>query len=696
MNTLHSQATSVKVPSLRRPVICSLTPELPRRVPTLPPSSPAGDLSAPRRAGWTALAAALLAGLVLTALAWWLLPFVSDDAFISLRYAERFADGHGLTWNDGERVEGYSNLLWVLLTALLLKLGVPSVLALRLLGAACAAATLGLLACHARPRGAMSSWPCFGIGLLLVTSAPMAPWTIGGLEGPMVVLLLCLGLLALQRSHGLLLAGLPFALLCLSRPEFPLWVATLAGLLGLDALRRDGPRAALLAAMRLLLLPLVAVLLQTTFRRLYYGEWVANTARVKAVISMAGVANGLDYVGGALLAIAPLLLAALLGAWALQRQQQGQRATLLLSLAVVHLGFLVAVGGDHFLGWRLVLPVLPVFTLLGYEGLRYWCDGASRHLGRAMCVLLPLLGVVAGLLDHATQRARTERFEWQGEVIGSALHRCFGDQRPLLAVDGAGAMPYFSRLPSLDMLGLNDPVIARTAVAPPRNGYRPGHMHANGAYVLGRQPDIVQYGGPPGMQFPIFESDLQLEAQPGFLRDYRCVAFELLEPMMREPTPMRCLLWLRLEGRIGVQRTSDAIVVPAQLLNSLRQSQVLGIGDPSQVAVGDPRIPVLLDVLRWRQSPHIVVPTPQGMQLELRDHSPAVLTELEVPAGRWHVQVEADHGCEVELSAAAGPLARQGDAFVSPGGLVDLQVTAPAGVPLPMRVARVVLERQPG
>src|SRR5688500_1706387 len=39
----------------------------------------------------------------------------SDDAYISYRYARNLADGAGLTFNPGERVEGYSNLLYVLL-----------------------------------------------------------------------------------------------------------------------------------------------------------------------------------------------------------------------------------------------------------------------------------------------------------------------------------------------------------------------------------------------------------------------------------------------------------------------------------------------------------------------------------------------------------------------------------------------------
>lgn len=37
-----------------------------------------------------------------------------DDAFISMKYAANLAQGHGLVWNPGERVEGYTNFLWTL------------------------------------------------------------------------------------------------------------------------------------------------------------------------------------------------------------------------------------------------------------------------------------------------------------------------------------------------------------------------------------------------------------------------------------------------------------------------------------------------------------------------------------------------------------------------------------------------------
>ena len=76
----------------------------------LPPS--------PRRAGTIRVVVAM--ALAVAVLAWgishyW--PFATDDAFISFRYSARLLAGEGLTWNPGERVEGYTDFLWVVLLA---------------------------------------------------------------------------------------------------------------------------------------------------------------------------------------------------------------------------------------------------------------------------------------------------------------------------------------------------------------------------------------------------------------------------------------------------------------------------------------------------------------------------------------------------------------------------------------------------
>ena len=51
-----------------------------------------------------------------------LFDFVTDDAFISFRYARNLALHGQLVFNLGERVEGYTNFLWTVILALGIKL----------------------------------------------------------------------------------------------------------------------------------------------------------------------------------------------------------------------------------------------------------------------------------------------------------------------------------------------------------------------------------------------------------------------------------------------------------------------------------------------------------------------------------------------------------------------------------------------
>ena len=91
------------------------------RIPAIRRFFPKNETELPERGALTARIARpglfflLLSLLVLHAV--YYLPFFSDDAYISLRYAKRLVQGLGLTWTGGEVVEGYSDLLWVLLNA---------------------------------------------------------------------------------------------------------------------------------------------------------------------------------------------------------------------------------------------------------------------------------------------------------------------------------------------------------------------------------------------------------------------------------------------------------------------------------------------------------------------------------------------------------------------------------------------------
>ena len=83
------------------------------------PASRRRDLDRPQALGAPAAAVGAAAVAAFLGLCAVLRGFVTDDAWISVRYAENLAAGHGPVWNPGgPRVEGYSNPALVALEAL--------------------------------------------------------------------------------------------------------------------------------------------------------------------------------------------------------------------------------------------------------------------------------------------------------------------------------------------------------------------------------------------------------------------------------------------------------------------------------------------------------------------------------------------------------------------------------------------------
>ena len=74
----------------------------------------------------------------------------ADDSYISFRYVDNWVRGHGLVFNPGERVMGYSNFLWIVLLYPFALVGVPADVAARLLGVLFAWGTLARVYLYAR------------------------------------------------------------------------------------------------------------------------------------------------------------------------------------------------------------------------------------------------------------------------------------------------------------------------------------------------------------------------------------------------------------------------------------------------------------------------------------------------------------------------------------------------------------------
>lgn len=416
--------------------------------------------------------------------------FVQDDAFISFAYARSLAEGHGLTW-FGERVEGYTNQLWVLLLAVGFRAGWDPVLLSQGLGLLSFVAVLWLV-----PRlvgaGEGSTLAAL-VGLLLVSTNASVRWyATGGLETMLqaalatAVLALALGAFGDPMEGGRpvqvsLLSGAAM----LTRLDSAVLVVVPGGLLLARAWREPGTTA---RVARLVLPGGALVALSFAFRFAAYGELLPNTFAAK-VGGGAMTGNGLLYVGrfSHVYLLWPLLGAGV-AALVRSRRRPGLAMTALAATSLLWLVYVVAVGGD-FMEFRFLVPAAP--ALLGLVALLV--VGAGRDLGRPVLVSALALSCAAGASIHhvRTFRGTTPDFTLDSVPALATFYGLYpdGDFSPVgealgeelrgvdvrVATSATGAVPFYSRVPAVDLLGLNDREVAREGVPAPASYTRPGH-----------------------------------------------------------------------------------------------------------------------------------------------------------------------------------------------------------------------------
>ncbi|MCP3978237.1 MAG: hypothetical protein GY716_02740 [bacterium] len=452
--------------------------------------------------------------LMLTPLAW-LLRFVQDDAFISFRYAANWVGGHGPVFNPGEAVEGYTNFLWTALMTLPHALGADPVYFTELAGLV--TFPLGLVATYSLTVTVFESAAVARLAVLLLgTNYSFVAWATGGLETSLHVCLVtaCSAAVARALRRGWTparalgistLAGLAM----LTRLDSAV-LLTLPGVLALNgALRaRSAARGVVIA----LFVPVLALVLPwLTWKTLYYGELLPNTYWVK----LGGetlLRNGVSYLAsfGLSYALAPIPLLLLIGRRRLVERAGATHCALLLGPPLLWSVYLLRAGGD-FMEFRLLVAALPalaaatawvVVELVPRPALRVAALvvllGASVAHGVAFDrspLRRPWIESVPQLrqwLDHPD-------YGWIG--LGTSLRVFEPFERagiPVrIAVTPAGAIPYYSGLRTVDMLGLSDRWVARHG---PELGARAGHRRVATLEYLERRGVHLVIGHPQHMR----------------------------------------------------------------------------------------------------------------------------------------------------------------------------------------------------
>lgn len=460
--------------------------------------------AAERRA--EAIAAACCAAALLVGL-WWAAGFFHDDAYITMRYVDRWLAGHGLGWNAGERVEGFTHPAWLLQLTGLGALGVDLRGAARGLGVVYLVALLGAWRVLRLPAS---------VGLLLAAQPGLWAWAWGGLETVAFCFWLLAALVVSARAERAAIAGLLFFVAAMHRPE-ALGLAALCA--AWTAWQGRTP-----AALRLFAATVLPFAVFLALRWWWFGDLLPNSARAK----LGGVPAWLTWqMGASYLAWnwAAWLPAAIVALGFALRDPRGSWRIELCGVAL--LVAVVLSGGDHMPFGRFALPAGAVFALAA--AMRARAEGAAGWGGAALIGAAVLTQVAAGFgprpgLDPAAR---------DGAVVGRYLEQHL-PAGASVALATAGSTPYYApSLRFIDTLGLNDRVIALRDPVPVHTHWQrmPGHRKGDGAYVLERAPDLVILGpalgfdGRPARRW--FLTDFELSRSAEFHERYAAYRFEI-------------------------------------------------------------------------------------------------------------------------------------------------------------------------
>ncbi len=444
-----------------------------------------------------------------------------DDAMISMQYAKNLANGDGLVWNaGGERVEGFSNPLWVFMMAAIHLLPLPASkmsLAVQILGAVLLLLNLIFVKLAGDEISDKNIFVSIGAVLLTALYYPLNNWALLGNEVSLLALLITITIWLVFRG---------FRQGNVSRWIYPLMAIGL--FVRMDALI---PFTVILlfliifdSAHRMTHIKwglgfiVGALLLQLFLRYAYFGEVLPNTYYLKMTgISLISRITRGSYVFfkfiwnfNWILFLLPFIICLII---------RDPRSNLLMSVIAAQMLYSIYIGGD---AWehrggsnRFIAIVMPLFFILftySLERLRQsllaYSDMTGSRLTRAFSWIALSSVVLFGVINFNSllDTGSLKYLFLKGVplfVEGNERNTTIGlyvkeitDENAKVAVVVAGAIPYYSNRYSIDLLGKNDKLIARSEMKPTGGtsplDFRPGHSKWDYAHSIGDlKPDVI-------------------------------------------------------------------------------------------------------------------------------------------------------------------------------------------------------------
>lgn len=442
---------------------------------------------------------------------------------ISMRYAQHLAQGHGLVWNIGDApVEGFTNLGWVIYLAFLhLFPFAASKISLAVMLTSVVILLVNILVVYKISEILLPESKYAPLLSAIITAFyfPLVFWSLRGMEVGLLTLLINLALLLALKQENQFLISLVLVIAILVRMD-----AAISGML----------IALYFFVKKRSFLPILAVLFTVTavllFQKYYFGDLLPTTyyQKVTGYSIFERMRKGIlvfnEFAARDVLTLFLFSVAAI--------AFYKQRTTETFLLAGIFFGqcaYSIYVGGDYAepetnAANRFITQGMPaLFILFSWMTGRILSDLSTAQpqltfsnskTNPAIPLAIIVLFIISGepWFNYTIDNAPLLKADIRRVKLALHIKENTSPQA-VIAVHAAGQIPYYSERNTIDLLGLNDPIVAKGAG---EGEFYPGHNKWNYYYSINElQPDLIADNFAPlgifmrdNEQYELLESDI--------------------------------------------------------------------------------------------------------------------------------------------------------------------------------------------
>lgn len=323
-----------------------------------------------------------------------------DDAYISFRYVRNILNGYGLRWNVIQRVQAYTNPLYVFLMVPLYAVSSNMYLSSLFLSISL---TVSAVFIAIKPRDKKNLIPFIICIIILITSKAFIDYSTSGLETPLTFLITALFYREFF-SNNKIYGNKSFLKLC--------FIASLITINRIDAIlifipplcysffKEFKPKKIVLG-----FLGFLPFILWEIFSFFYYGFFFPNTAYAKLNITTSSIdliTNGIKYIltssiYGDNIILIVILSALLIGIFL--RKRRNSKYMIAAISALLYIIYIIYIGGDFMVGRFTSIPfflsVIIIFELLSSQELQHYFQiKATKQIAIALSVIILFLGCI--------------------------------------------------------------------------------------------------------------------------------------------------------------------------------------------------------------------------------------------------------------------------------------------------------------